>query len=191
MGKDDAERRPKMQGDSLAKKAELGKAQQVCLLIAIGLMLVGGTLWAIGPAWGDKPVGPAVSASPNSDLAIGLDSGGKPPPGLIEQESSTINDLSPAIFRVGFSFAVGFAIAFAARTFVRLTLIAIGVFLLALFGLEYVEIVTVNWDKMQGHYDSFLASTRESFGGFGDFITGRLPSAASALAGLVIGFRKR
>ena len=88
-------------------------------------------------------------------------------------------------------FAVGFAIAFAARTFARLTMIVVGVFLLALFGLEYVEVVTVNWDKMQGHYDSFLASTRASFGGFGDFITGRLPSAASALAGLVIGFRKR
>ncbi len=191
MGKDDGERRPKMQGDSLAKKAELGKAQQVCLLIAIGLMLIGGALWAIGPAWGDKPVGPADGGSINSDLAIGLDAEGSPQPGLIEQESSTINKLSPAIFRVGFSFAVGFAIAFAARTFVRLTLIVVGVFLVALFGLEYVEVVTVNWDKMQGHYDSFAASARGSFGGFSEFITGRLPSTASALGGLVIGFRKR
>jgi len=59
--------------------------------------------------------------------------------------------ISPAIFRLGFSFVVGFAIAFAARTFLKISLFAVGLFLLALFGLEYVEIITVNWDKMKEH----------------------------------------
>ncbi len=189
MGKDNAERRPKMQEGEPGEKGALGKGQKICLLVALGLMLTGGALWALGPAWGDKPV--RSEGGGDSNLATGLDSGGEPSPGVVEEESSTLNALSPAIFRVGFSFAVGFAIAFAARTFVRLSLIAVGIFLLALFGLEYAEVITVNWDKMEGHYDGFVASARESFGGFREFITGRLPSAASALAGLVIGFRKR
>ncbi len=187
MSQDEGERRPQMEEEKSGEEARLGKWQKVCLLSAVGLMLVGGALWAIGPAWGEKPTPELI----DSNLAMGLAPDGDPGTETEEDESSTLNALSPAIFRVGFSFAVGFAIAFAARTFIRISLIAVGVFLLALFGLEYVEVITVNWDKMEGHYDGFLVSVKDSFGGFKEFIGGRLPSAGSAIAGLVIGFRKR
>ena len=58
MSQDQGERRPKMEDDTADKKPSLAKWQKVFLLLALGCMLVGGALWAIGPAWGEEPVRP-------------------------------------------------------------------------------------------------------------------------------------
>ncbi len=162
----------------------LTRVQISCLLGAGVLMLLGGLLWAMtGRA--DTPADTETHAIPGVQSLTDVPEG-EPPP-----EDTLLDDLSPAVFRLGFSFVVGFAIAYAARTFLRISLVAAGVFLLMLLGLEYAGIISVNWDTMQDHYQSLLASARESLGSFRTFITGRLPSAGAALAGLVVGFRKR
>jgi len=115
-----------------------------------------------------------------------------PPPDQPDSDTQRlIDDLSPAIFTLGFSFMVAFAIGYAVRTFVKISLIAIGAFLLALFGLDYAGVITINMTALEGHYDSFTAFLSREFESFRSFITGYLPSTASGAAGLVFGFRRK
>lgn len=187
-GADKKGKKPAKPDGSPQTDGKLGKGQQIGLLVAIGLMLIGGALWLLGPAWADKPIRANGSTSGVTGLAPG--GGGEGDPGVTEQPP-TVNEYSPAIFTAGLSFVVAFAMAYAARMFLRISLIAVGVFALALMGLEYVEVLTINWGRIEGHYDSFMDGARESFSGFREFVTGRLPSAGAAVAGLVMGFRKR
>lgn len=189
MGKDASEKKKS------PPSGRFGKQQRICMLIALGVMAIGAALWLLGPAWarGDSgKTGGAASrgGSGGSSLVQGLAPGGETS-GAEPADPGILGEMSPAIFQLGFSFVVAFAIAYAARTFLRITLIAAGGFLLILFGLEYVDIVTVNWHTMEEHYNSLVASVRESFSGFKEFVTGRLPSAGSALAGLLVGFRRK
>ncbi len=165
----------------------LSRGQRACLLGAVVLMLVAVVLWGVAAA---GAAGKRQSHAPNTRSDVGTFAGtpeGEHPPA----DGSLLHDISPAMFRLGFSFVVGFAIAYAARTFLRISLVAVGIFLLLLFGLEYAGIISVHWDAIQHHYDTLLASIRRSFESFRAFITGRLPSTAAALAGLAVGFRKR
>ena len=117
----------------------------------------------------------------------GSDAPKAPAPPSAEQ---SIEDWYPAIFRLGFSFFVGFCIAYALRAFFKVSLAAIGVILLALFGLQYAGVVQVDWSAMGRHYDGVVGWLAGQFSGFKNFVTGYLPSAASAGVGLFAGFRR-
>lgn len=103
---------------------------------------------------------------------------------------SWMREWSPAIFRLGFSFFVGFAIAYALRTFVKLSLVVVGLFALLLFGLEYAGLLEIRWGAIGEKYDSIAAWASGQFESFRTFITGELPSAGAAVAGLALGFRR-
>ena len=62
--------------------------------------------------------------------------------------------------------------------------------LLALFGLQYAGVIDVDWSRMSEHWDAIAAWLGEQTASFRDFITGYLPSAASALAGMALGFKR-
>lgn len=101
------------------------------------------------------------------------------------------SEISPAMFRLGFSFFVGFAIAFAVRSFIRITLAVVGMYLLLTFGLEYAGLLEVRWGAVAERYDSLAAWLDAETESFKAFITGRVPAAAAALAGLGIGFTRK
>jgi uncharacterized membrane protein (Fun14 family) len=133
-----------------------------------------------------KPEPTPASALTNS-LNNSLSASGAEP--IFAQDHWT-KDWSPAIFRLGFSFVVGFAVAFALRWAVKTALIVAGLFALAVLGLQYSGLVDVKWGMIENHYDeasSWLSSQTKSFTAF---ITGALPSGASAAAGLFAGFKK-
>jgi len=99
--------------------------------------------------------------------------------------------VSPAVFRAGFSFFVGFAVAFALRQFVKFSIVALGLFFLAMFGLQYAGLIEVKWAVMEDRYHAaggWLGGQVESFKAF---LTGYLPSAALATAGLAAGFTRK
>ena len=106
-----------------------------------------------------------------------------------EEPDSSV--LSPAIFQMGFGFFIGFAIAFALRTFIKISLVALGIFALALFGLEYIGLLSVQWGAIADRYDSFSAWLSAQTESFSAFITGQIPSAATAIAGFAIGFSRK
>jgi uncharacterized membrane protein (Fun14 family) len=101
------------------------------------------------------------------------------------------NMWSTALFRLGFSFFIGFAIAFALRAFIKLSLVAVGFFALVLFGMQYAGFIDVNWTLLGDRYESAGDWVGGQFKTFRAFITGELPSAAGVLGGLALGFRSR
>ncbi len=111
--------------------------------------------------------------------------------GKVLVEASPDDPWSPAIFRMGFSFFVGFAMAFALRSFAKVTLFSAGIFFLLLFGLQYAGLVEVKWTAMADRYDSIQAWLKAQLGGFQAFVTGYLPSAGAGLAGLGLGFIRK
>jgi uncharacterized membrane protein (Fun14 family) len=134
----------------------------------------------------------------NPDLAPGF-AGGEPVldlPGTSPSPSSTTEDpsgldaFSPAMFRMGFGFFVGFCIAFAMRTFMKISLLGIGLMLLALVGLQYAGVIDVNWGAMESHYDRFAGWIGGQTDSFQKFVTGYLPSSAAGVFGMVLGFRR-
>jgi uncharacterized membrane protein (Fun14 family) len=94
-----------------------------------------------------------------------------------------------AMFRLGFGFFAGFAMGYAARAFLRISILAAGLILLGLFGLQYAGLITVEWAAMDMVFDHFVNWLRTNTANFRDFITGQLPSAAAGLGGLLVGFK--
>ena len=155
----------------------------VCL--ALSAVVMGIAVAAPLPHWGVKP---ASVGSPESNLATGFaPAAGSPGAAATEDHEDT---LSPAVFRMGFGFFVGFAIGFATRTFVKFTLFGLGLFFLLLFGLQYGGIIEVKWALLEARYHEAGSWIGGQLSGFRAFVTGYLPSATLATAGLVVGFKK-
>lgn len=117
-------------------------------------------------------------------LAMGSPMGGS---GALED----LPDFSPAVFRLGFSFALAFAIAYAFRMFMRIVLIFLGLFMMLLCGLEFAGLIEVKWCAMASGYESasvwFHAQTDSMLA----FVTGYLPSLGAGTLGLGAGFVRR
>jgi uncharacterized membrane protein (Fun14 family) len=85
---------------------------------------------------------------------------------------------------------VGFSIGYAARLFLRISLVVAGVLLLGLFGLQYAGVISVEWAAVESGFEHVAGWLRTNTASFRDFIVGQIPSAAAGLGGLVIGFKK-
>lgn len=91
--------------------------------------------------------------------------------------------------KLGFSFMVGLALGFALKMAFKLVLLVVGLILLGVFALQYVGILDVNWSGLEIHYNGWVDWLGVHAGAFFDFIGGNLTSAASFMAGLVMGLR--
>lgn len=98
---------------------------------------------------------------------------------------------TPALFRLGFAFFVGFAIAFAVRAAIKVVLIVAGAVLLLLIGLQMAGLVTVNWGAMDGMYQSVAAWLADQTNSLTAFLRGYIPSGATAVTGFGIGLLKK
>lgn len=173
--------------------------QRMLLGIAVVLMLVGGGLHLAGAISGTdgQDDGAANTRMSEGDaLPHGFaptESGGEATqPATEPDDGETMLDAwTPVIFRLGFSFFVGFAIAFALRAFVKLSLITAGVLLLCLFGLQYAGVIDVDWQAVQARYDEAIVWLKAQTSSFTEFIKGAIPSAASFTVGFVAGLRRR
>jgi len=186
--------------ESPPERRRLGVWQKVLVAGSIALMVLGLGLqiyaWTTADGAADAPApaegggtAPALVAGGFAPIEVEGDET-RPPDGEATERDG-LDAWSPVVFRMGFSFFVGFCIAYALRTFVKVSIIAIGMMLLVLFGLQYAGIVEVNWLVMEDRYDTLVAWLQSETSSFTGFVTGYLPSAALATFGLVVGFRKR
>jgi len=172
--------------------ASRGAPLWVKALVVVSVLLMVGGL-ALGFMAGGDSASASVGggADPSALVNEFGASDGAPGVGAADESGEDwMNEWSPTIFRLGFSFFVGFAIAYAVRTFIKLSIVAVGFMLLLLFGLQYAGIIEVHWGRISEHYDTFGAWFSGQFQSFSSFIAGELPSAASVTAGLVLGFRR-
>ncbi len=132
---------------------------------------------------GAQPDGFTASGSAGGTTIIG--DGSTPP------EPETAPLWAPLLAKGGLSFFVAFCVGYALRTFLKGTMLVIGGVALAIFGLQKAGIVgEIDWAVAQGYWDDLTAGVGRQFESLRAFITGSLPSAASAGLGLVAGFRR-
>jgi uncharacterized membrane protein (Fun14 family) len=180
----------------------LARWQKLLLAASAAIAVLGLGLMVAGWITGDEPPQPVAR-----DGALPADPSAPPPAGFLPSQQPTthtdrpaaaqtatgddaLDAWSPAVFRAGFGFFVGFAIAYAMRAFVKVSLVVAGLMLLALFGLQYAGIIDVNWTAMEQHYDAIAAWLGQQTESFMRFVTGYIPSSAAALGGLIVGFRR-
>lgn len=162
--------------------------KQALVGLSVVMMGAGVALPFVLPQTAPAQTAPAGDLPPGVQ---GLAPAGAPTDAGAAGEQGATSEVSPALFRLGFSFFVGFALAFALRQFIKVTLLAVGLYLLLTFGLEYAGIVAVNWGAMEQRYDSIASWLGAETDSFRAFVTGRLPAAGAALAGLGLGFTRR
>ncbi len=156
----------------------------------LGLMVYSGVT-APDPAPRTAPEGPGELDPGATGFLPGQPRTGDPAPDPDPaDEDRWLDDYSPAIFRLGFAFFVGFALGYAMKTFFKIVLIIVGVLLFTLLGLEHMEWISVNWDEVRGGYDSAAGWAQAQFASFGDFVKGAVPSTASAIGGLAVALKK-
>lgn len=195
MSKSEKEARSKSNEPRPRKK--LRPWQRVLAVLSV-LIALGGAGWMIYDA-STRPEPAASTGSPasGSDLARGFapttpapTGGDATDDGTASETDRLIDSASGAVFRLGFGFFAGFAVGYAMRTFVRITLVAAGIAILGLAGLQYAGIITVDWELLSGGFQTFGAWFTEQTKGLAGFITGYLPTFGAGLAGAFVGFRR-
>lgn len=91
-----------------------------------------------------------------------------------------------------FSFFAGWSIGFALKTILRILLLVAGVILLAIFALQYVEIIPgVDWDRVADLFQIGIDKVKGEGILFFKWLAQQLPTASAVIAGLYFGFNKR
>ena len=104
---------------------------------------------------------------------------------------SLFEDWSPLLTRLGFSFVVGFSIGYVLLILLRTTAFLAGLVLLALFGLQYLGVLYLDWQNIETSYQSVLSWVLPRAENFRDFITHNLSSSGMAAMGILTGLTRR
>jgi uncharacterized membrane protein (Fun14 family) len=168
----------------------LSGIQKILLVVSLLLTAGGVVLMLTTGVGGDpEPVAPGGNVDP-ALLAQGFAPTGDNGASAESAPEGGFDPWGPTIFRLGFSFFVAFAIGFAVRSFLKISILAIGVILLGLFGLQSADVIDVDWAQLEGFYDRAMPWLKDQTATFTAFIQGYLPSAASVGAGLFYGLRR-
>ncbi len=134
----------------------------------------------VGSSGPDRPDGPAPGEPDDGDG-----------PGSSGDASVLGSGWPPAMVKGGLSFVVAFAIGFALRLFIRLSMIYLGLVCLTLLGLSWLGWVEIHWAVPGDQFETLASGLREQFESFRSFLQGSLPAAGMAGLGLFAGLRKK
>ncbi|MEI7657100.1 MAG: FUN14 domain-containing protein [Phycisphaerae bacterium] len=96
-----------------------------------------------------------------------------------------------SLFRLGLSFIAAFLAGWIVRPWIKTAGLIVGGAFALLYGLHATGLVDVHWTELQERYggaSGWLAAQTQSLGAL---LTGALPSAGAASAGLTAGLRRR
>ena len=96
-----------------------------------------------------------------------------------------------SLFRLGLSFVVAFLAGWIVRPWIKTAGLVVGAAFAILYGLHATGLVDVQWDELQqrhGGASGWIAAQTESLTAL---LTGALPSAGAASAGMAAGLRRR
>lgn len=146
-----------------------------------GLVAAEGTA---GAPWSQRSQGPGEGVGEGAEAPGGPEDGPGDEPG-----GGTL--WAPLLAKGGLSFFLAFCVGFAARAALKLLCLGVGAAALAIFGLQYAGLLgDFQWDRLASFWESGLAEVRGQVDGLRGFIAGRLPSAASGMIGMLVGFRR-
>lgn len=158
--------------------------KQAALAVSIAMVAVG-AVWSLSQ--GGTP-GPGTTAGGQSGLSAQLQPSG--PGGAVPAVEPAPEPASKGVFRLGFSFLAGFCLGSFVRAALRLVAIAVGFWLAATVVLAYYGLVVVDWQAIEGVWDRFAGNVEREWGNLQTFLTGSLPAAGLAVAGLAVGLKR-
>ncbi|MEM9382681.1 MAG: FUN14 domain-containing protein, partial [Planctomycetota bacterium] len=127
------------------------------------------------------------SMTPDGFISIGPD--GEPvPAGTGGTGPGTVEEAPfwpPLLAKGGLSFFLAFCVGYALRAAMKVTMILVGLIVLATLGLQQVGVIeSIDWTRAEEFWDSLTANLGEHFQSLGKFVSGSLPTAASGGVGL-------
>lgn len=189
----------------LIEQGGLALWQKLALTVSLVLGVVGVVLGSGGESQSPDPgtsTTIATAPDPNTPQPEGFVAGGGGAGGggaaeggaggAAVEEDPTQTVWAPLLAKGGLSFFVAFCIGYAMRAALKITMLAIGVLALAVFGLQYAGVIgEIDWSRAQQFWDDLTANLGEQFETAKDFVASSLPSAASGGVGLIAGFQRR
>jgi uncharacterized membrane protein (Fun14 family) len=175
------------QKNSSASKQEKVWWKSKSLLAAAVIMLVGIVMWVVEPA-GNKPA--SGQRSPDgSPLATGFvesqtpvsASGAKP----------SLQPDSPALFRLGGSYIVGFFIGWGIRKSLKMAFWFAALIVAGGLAAQYFGLFHVDLEALQDHFARSLAWLKGESGAIKEFLTGYIPSSAAGIVGMIVGATRK
>lgn len=97
--------------------------------------------------------------------------------------------IASATTQLGFGTIVGFAVGYAAKKVVKLLLIFLGLFFVALQYLAFQGFITINYQKFQQAFEALAGRMMDS-PPIPAFITAGIPFYGSFALGFALGFKK-
>lgn len=158
--------------------------------VAMLAMLVSVVWWVAAP---DEAPTASVAELGRDSTATGPASGLMATPGTNQSsdDAPAARRTAPLAFRMGFSFFVGFAVAFALRSVLTVAVTVIGFAFLVAFGLHYAGLIDVSWEAIAGRFETLQAWLWGQVESVRAFAKGVLPSATAATLGLFAGWRRK
>ncbi len=183
-------------GPSLNPKqwvTDLPRWKKISLLAAGAVIVTGGVLMLVDPGGATAPASsatPGGTSGAGSALQSGLMPEGGGGTGGTGTPAPAEEPTAKGIFRLGFSFVVGFALGSFLRTTIRFAAIAFGFWLAATLVLAYYDLLVVNWQGIDDLWTHFMTAIESEWQSFQSFVTGSLPAAALVATGFFVGFKR-
>lgn len=165
--------------------------QLASVRIALIVTLLGLGLWvysAISAA--RKPVSADTTGTdPSLVSGFGATSSESPSSQPVK-DRKLISAAAPATFRFGLSFLAGFALAWAMKRFIKLSLLIGGLLIAGIYFLRRNGMIELPWDQIEDQVEGGMSWLQGQTDSIKDVVTGYLPSGVATLGGLFVGFRK-
>lgn len=162
------------------------------VVISLVVAIVGMVAWgyALVTRPGTKPA-QATNVVMGAAGLTGPTEGQAAPKGGAAPSERVVDQAAPATVRLGLSFAIGYFLAWGIKVFAKVTLLIFGALGVGLVALTHYHVFGLDWSIVQDKLESSLAFLQGEAKQFKNFVMGYLPSAGSAVAGTVFGFRHR
>jgi len=104
-------------------------------------------------------------------------------------DSDGAAEVMPYVTEGSFFALIGFALGYLSRKILKLALLLLALLFLAVQGLSYAEVVSIDWDRALQVFNDLVLNVKENQT-LGEILKNRLPSAGGLTAGYLLGFRK-
>lgn len=134
------------------------------------------------PGEQDFPGFPGTTTTPEGETGT---TGG----GVQTTEPSTAETLLPYVTEGSFFALIGFALGYASKKVLKLGLIVLAVFFVALQGLSYLDVITIDWKRAIDVVNDLILNLNENRTVL-DFVKDRVPTLGGFGVGYLLGFRR-
>lgn len=166
--------------EELEEKPGLSGASKLLLGVAVVSVCAGGVMYFLSsgdaPSGGaTPPLGAGLTAQSGSETAL---------------EPDPLRPWSQFFMKGGGGFLLGFSVGYAARQFLKVSALFVGIVLLAIFGLHATGVIEVDFLRLEGMFDRAWEWLTQQFSASRAFLESNLPSGTAATGGALFGFKR-